>query len=77
MVNTIELTRALMNIPSTSVMRKRWFSGCASTSNTWLNVELQAVWRIMNNVIATLNDTPRVWFQRIWKQCRVYWADGG
>ncbi|MCW5955718.1 MAG: M20/M25/M40 family metallo-hydrolase [Pyrinomonadaceae bacterium] len=58
-----ELTRSLMDIPSTS--------GEEEAVGSWLRdyleslgwtVELQPVSENQNNVIATLNDTPRVWF---------------
>src|SRR6476659_1285587 len=58
-----QLTRSLMNIPSVS--------GHEATVGFWLRdylkslgwtVELQAVSENQNNVIATLNDAPRVWF---------------
>ena len=58
-----ELTRSLMSIPSTS--------GEEEAVGFWLRdhlealrwtVELQPVSDVQNNVIAYLNDTPRVWF---------------
>lgn len=61
-MNLFELTKLLMKIPSTS--------GEEEAVGFWLrdhleslgwNVELQAVSVNQNNVIATLNDTPRVW----------------
>ena len=62
-MNLFELTTSLMNIPSTS--------GEEEAVGFWLrdylkelgwNVELQKVSENQNNVIAWLNDTPRVWF---------------
>ncbi len=62
-MNLFELTKALMAIPSTS--------GEEEAVGFWLRdyleslgwtVQLQAVSENQNNVIATLNDTPRVWF---------------
>jgi len=69
-MNLFELTTALMSIPSTS--------GEEEAVGLWLRdhlealgwkVEMQAVGsadassgQVQNNVIATLNDTPRVWF---------------
>ena len=62
-MNLFELTRSLMNVPSTS--------GEEEAVGFWLRdhleplgwtVELQPVSDNQNNVIATLNDTPRVWF---------------
>lgn len=62
-MNLFELTTSLMSIPSTS--------GEEEAVGFWLRdyleslgwtVELQAVSGNQNNVIATLNDTPRVWF---------------
>lgn len=62
-MNLFELTTSLMNIPSTS--------GDEEAVGFWLrdylkelgwNVELQKVSENQNNVIAWLNDTPRVWF---------------
>lgn len=61
-MNIFERTKALMNIHS--------ISGEEETVGFWLrdhlqslgwNVELQNVSENQNNVIATLNDTPRVW----------------
>jgi acetylornithine deacetylase len=62
-MNLIELTKALMEIASVS--------GEEETVGLWLldhlktlgwNVELQKVSENQNNVIATLNENPRVWF---------------
>lgn len=62
-MNLFQLTKSLMNIPSTS--------GEEEAVGFWLrdhlqslgwNVELQKVSDKQNNVIATLNNTPRVWF---------------
>ena len=62
-MNVHELTTALMSVPSTS--------GEEEAVGFWLRdhlqslgwkVELQPVSENQNNVIATLNDTPRVWF---------------
>ena len=62
-MNIFELTTALMNIPSTS--------GEEGAVGFWLRdhlqslgwtIELQKVSDTQNNVIAWLNDTPRVWF---------------
>ncbi len=61
-MNLFELTKSLMSIPSTS--------GDEEAVGFWLRdyleslgwtVELQAVSANQNNVIAYLNDTPRVW----------------
>lgn len=61
-MNIFELTRSLMSVPSTS--------GEEEAVGFWLrdhleslgwNVELQPVSENQNNVIATLNDNPRVW----------------
>mgnify|MGYP000126632023 CR=1 FL=1 len=57
-----ELTKALMNIPSTSGEEEAvgfWLRD-QLTSLGW-TVELQPVSEHQNNVIAYLNDTPRVW----------------
>jgi acetylornithine deacetylase len=62
-MDLFELTQRLMNIPSTS--------GDEEAIGYWLrdhlaslgwNVELQPVSENQNNVIATLNGSPRVWF---------------
>lgn len=62
-MNVFELTTSLMNIPSVS--------GDEGAVGVWLRdhvqslgwtVELQKVSDNQNNVIALLNDTPRVWF---------------
>jgi acetylornithine deacetylase len=62
-MNVFELTTSLMNIPSVS--------GDEGAVGVWLRdhlqslgwtVELQKVSDDQNNVIAWLNDTPRVWF---------------
>ena len=61
-MDIFELTKSLMNIPS--------ISGEEGTVGFWLRdhldtlgwtVELQAVSESQNNVIAYLNETPRVW----------------
>ena len=61
-MNLFELTKSLMSVPSTS--------GEEEAVGFWLrdhleslgwNVELQPVSENQNNVIATLNDRPRVW----------------
>ena len=62
MMNIFDLTKALMAVPSTS--------GDEQAVGFWLReyleslgwtVELQPASENQNNVIATLNDTPRVW----------------
>jgi len=62
-MNLFELTKSLMSVPSVS--------GDEEAVGFWLRdhleslgwtVELQPVSENQNNVIATLNDTPRVWF---------------
>lgn len=62
-MNLLELTKALMSIPSTS--------GEEEAVGFWLRDHLQSLgWKIetqpvsgnQNNVIATLNESPRVWF---------------
>src|SRR3982750_3872859 len=62
-MNIFELTKSLMNIPSTS--------GEEQAVGFWLQDHLQSLgWKAellkvsdnQNNVIATLNDTSRVWF---------------
>ena len=61
-MDLFELTQRLMNIPSTSGEEEAvgyWLRDHLSTLG-W-NVELQPVSADQNNVIATLNDTPRVW----------------
>ncbi|MGB7069087.1 MAG: M20/M25/M40 family metallo-hydrolase [Pyrinomonadaceae bacterium] len=71
MVDTIELTKSLMNIPSVSGEEEAvgfWLRDYLQSLG-W-NVELQPVGEErtgvsafrQNNVIATLNETPRVWF---------------
>src|SRR6476620_11808988 len=61
-MDLFELAKELMSVPSTS--------GDEEAIGLWLrdhlrslgwNVELQAVSENQNNVIATLNDNPRVW----------------
>ncbi len=61
-MNVFELTLALMKIQSTSGDEEAvgFFLRDHLESLGW-NVELQAVSTNQNNVIATLNDTPRVW----------------
>jgi len=62
-MNVFELTKSLMSVPSTS--------GEEEAVGFWLRdyleslgwtVELHKVSENQNNVIATLNDSPRVWF---------------
>ncbi len=62
-MNLFELTKSLMSIPSVS--------GDEEAVGFWLRdhleslgwtVEMQAVSETQNNVMAYLNDTPRVWF---------------
>ena len=63
MVDTIELTTSLMNIPSTSGEEEAvgfWLRGYLESIG-W-TVELQKVSGNQDNVIATLNDNPRIWF---------------
>jgi len=62
-MNLFELTKNLMNIPSVSGDEKAvgFFLRDYLTSLGW-TVELQAVSENQNNVIAYLNDTPRVFF---------------
>ena len=62
-MNIVELTKALMEIPSTSGEEEAvgfWLRDHL-TSLGWY-VEMQKVSENQNNVIATLNDAPRVWF---------------
>lgn len=62
MSQLFELTRSLMSIPSTSGEEEAvgfWLRDYL-VSLGW-SVELQPVTPTQNNVIATLNDTPRVW----------------
>ena len=61
-MTVFELTVALMNIRSTSGEEEAagYFLRDHLISLGW-NVELQSVSENQNNVIATLNDTPRVW----------------
>jgi acetylornithine deacetylase len=61
-MNLFELTKALMEIPSTSGDEEAvgFFLRDHLESLGW-NVEMQAVSENQNNVIATLNNTPRVW----------------
>lgn len=62
-MNLFELTSSLMSIPSTSGEEEAvglWLRDHLE-SHGW-NVELQKVSENQNNVIATLNDNPRVWF---------------
>src|SRR5688572_14891224 len=61
-MNLFELTKSLMSVPSTSGEEEAvgfWLRDHLE-SLRW-NVELQPVSENQNNVIATLNDTPRVW----------------
>ena len=62
-MDLFELTRSLMNITSVSGEEEAvgfWLRDHLASLG-W-NVELQRVSDDQNNVIATLNDTPRVWF---------------
>src|SRR5690242_19291031 len=61
-MNLFELTRSLMLIPSTSGEEEAvgFFLRDHLRSLGW-TVELQQVSENQNNVIAYLNDTPRVW----------------
>jgi len=62
-MDLFELTRSLMCVPSTSGDEEAvgfWLRDHLETLG-WV-VELQSVSENQNNVIATLNDTPRVWF---------------
>lgn len=63
MTELITLTKSLMSIPSTSGDEEAvgFFLRDHLGSLGW-NVELQPVSENQNNVIATLNGTPRVWF---------------
>jgi acetylornithine deacetylase len=62
-MNLFELTRSLMNIPSVSGEEEMvgFFLRDYLQSIGW-TVELQEVSENQNNVIAYLNETPRVWF---------------
>src|SRR5215813_5827129 len=62
-MNLFELTKSLMSIPSVSGDEEAvgFYLRDHLQSLGW-NVELQSVLENQNNVIATLNDTPRVWF---------------
>lgn len=62
-MNLFELTKSLMNIPSVSGEEEAvgFFLRDYLESLGW-KVELQRVSENQNNVIAHLNDTPRVWF---------------
>ena len=62
-VNVFELTKALMSVPSVSGEEEAvgFFLRDHLESLGW-NVELQSASENQNNVIATLNETPRVWF---------------
>jgi len=62
-MNLFELTTSLMNVPSTSGEEEAvafWLRDHLQSIG-W-TVELQNVSENQNNVIAYLNDTPRVWF---------------
>ena len=61
-MNLFELTKSLMSIPSVSGDEEAvgFYLRDHLQSLGW-KVELQAVSENQNNVIATLNDTPRVW----------------
>src|SRR3954449_2869164 len=62
-MDLFELTKSLMAIPSTSGEEEAvgFFLRDHLRSLGWI-VELQPVSKNQNNVIATLNDAPRVWF---------------
>ncbi len=62
-MNLFELTKSLMNIPSVSGEEEAvgFFLRDQLESMGW-KVELQKVSENQNNVIATLNENPRVWF---------------
>src|SRR6476661_5837468 len=62
-MNLFQLTKALMEIPSVSGKEEAvgFYLRDHLLSLGW-KVELQAVSENQNNVIATLTDTPRVWF---------------
>lgn len=62
-MNLIDLTRSLMSIPSVSGDEEAvgFFLRDYLESLGWM-VKLQKVSENQNNVIAYLNDTPRVWF---------------
>ena len=62
-MNLFELTKSLMNIPSVSGDEEAvgFYLNDHLESLGW-TVELQPVAAGQNNVIAYLNDTPRVWF---------------
>ena len=62
-MNIFELTRSLMSIPSVSGEEEAvgYFLRDHLQKLGW-KVELQSVSENQNNVIATLNETPRVWF---------------
>jgi acetylornithine deacetylase len=62
-MNIFELTRSLMEIPSVSGEEEAvgFFLRDHLESLGW-TVEMQRVSKDQNNVIAYLNDTPRVWF---------------
>ena len=61
-MNLFDLTKSLMSIPSVSGDEEAvgFYLRDHLQSLGW-TVELQAVSENQNNVIATLNDTPRVW----------------
>ncbi|HTH36996.1 MAG TPA: M20/M25/M40 family metallo-hydrolase [Pyrinomonadaceae bacterium] len=62
-MNVFELTKALMSIPSTSGEEGAvGFRLRDHLESRGWNVEMQRVSENQNNVIATLNDDPRVWF---------------
>ncbi len=62
-MNLFDLTKTLMNIPSVSGEEQAvGFLLRDHLDSLGWNVELQPVSENQNNVIATLNDTPRVWF---------------
>jgi acetylornithine deacetylase len=62
-MNLFELTRSLMSIPSTSGEEEAvgYFLRDHLQGLGW-KVELQPVSENQKNIIATLNETPRVWF---------------
>lgn len=62
-MNIFELTKSLMNVPSVSGDEDAvgFFLRDYLKQLGW-KVELQSVSKNQNNVIACLNDTPRVWF---------------
>ncbi len=62
-MNLFELTKSLMNIPPLPAKRKRSGFGCVIIWNRLAGrLSCKKVSENQNNVIAYLNDTPRVWF---------------